>query len=109
MNAWAYLIVAVLTEVCGTTCMKLSDGFSRLIPSILLYVFYAVSFMLLTLALKTIDVSVAYAVWSALGTACIALIGAMYFKEPVTAARVACLLLIVVGVVGLQLTSSQPH
>ncbi len=106
MTSWLFLIAAVLTEVCGTTCMKLSDGFSRLLPSILLYVFYGLSFMLLTLALKTIDVSVAYAVWSAVGTACIAVIGALFFREPMSAARIACLFLIVVGVVGLQLTSN---
>ena len=105
MNAWLILIVAIFTEVCGTTCMKLSEGFSRVVPSILLYVFYGLSFMLLTLALKTLDVSVAYAVWSAVGTACIAVIGVIYFKEPVTALRVGCLLLIIIGVVGLQLSS----
>jgi small multidrug resistance pump len=65
--------------------------------------------MLLTLALKTIDVSVAYAVWSAVGTACIAVIGAVYFKEPMTALRIGCLVLIIVGVAGLQFSSQQPH
>ena len=66
---WLYLILAILLEVSGTTCMKLSEGFTKLVPSVLIFVFYTASFGMLTLALKRIDVSVAYAVWSGMGTA----------------------------------------
>ena len=59
---WLYLVLAILLEVSGTTCMKLSEGFTRMVPSILLVVFYTLSFGMLTLALKRIDVSVAYAI-----------------------------------------------
>ena len=101
---WLYLALAILLEVSGTTCMKLSQGFTRLVPSILLFVFYTLSMGMLTLALKKIDVSVAYAVWSGVGTALIATIGVLWFKEPVTALKLISLGLIIIGVVGLNLS-----
>jgi small multidrug resistance pump len=84
--------------------MKLSEGFTKLVPSILLFVFYTMSFGMLTLALKRIDVSVAYSVWSGVGTALIATIGVLWFKEPITALKLVSLALIVGGVVGLNLS-----
>ena len=101
---WLYLALAILLEVSGTTCMKLSQGFTKLVPSILLFVFYTMSMGMLTLALKKIDVSVAYAVWSGVGTALIAAIGVLWFKEPVTALKLISLGLIIIGVVGLNLS-----
>jgi small multidrug resistance pump len=98
-----FLLLAILFEVSGTTCMKLSQGFTRLWPSIGLGVFYAVSLVFLTLALKRIDVSVAYAVWSGLGTALIAVIGIAVFREPLTALKAGSIVLIILGVVGLNL------
>jgi len=65
--------------------MKLSEGLTKTLPSVLLFVFYTLSFGMLTLALKRIEVSVAYAVWSGVGTALIASIGVLWFKEPMTA------------------------
>jgi small multidrug resistance pump len=67
--------------------MKLSDGFSKLTPSILMFIFYGLSFALFVLALKRIDVSVAYAIWSGLGVLLIAIVGTLYFKEPMTALK----------------------
>ncbi len=81
--------------------MKLSQGFTKPLPSVLLFIFYGLCFSLLTLALKKIDVSVAYAVWSGLGTALIAGIGIYWFKEPVTAIKLTSLALIIIGVIGL--------
>jgi small multidrug resistance pump len=101
---WLYLALAILLEVSGTTCMKLSEGFTKVVPSILLFVFYTLSFGMLTLALKRIDVSVAYAVWSGVGTALIATIGVLWFKEPITLLKLVSLALIVGGVVGLNLS-----
>ena len=101
---WLYLALAILLEVCGTTCMKLSEGFTRMVPSILIFVFYTLSFGMLTLALKRIEVSVAYAVWSGVGTAFIATIGVLWFKEPATAMKLISLGLIIIGVVGLNLS-----
>jgi small multidrug resistance pump len=103
MQSWIILSVAILLEVVGTSCMKLSQGFSRIIPSILIFVFYGLSFVGLTIALKKIDVSIAYAVWAGIGTALISCIGIFYFKEPLTLVKVLSICLIVVGVVGLNL------
>ncbi len=83
--------------------MKLSEGFTRLVPSILIFVFYALSFMALTMALKKIDVSVAYAIWAGAGTALIALIGIAHFKEPLTLIKIVSVGLIIIGVVGLNI------
>lgn len=104
MESWLYLIGAIVLEVAGTTCMKLSEGFAKLVPSILIFVFYALSFTALTIALKTIDVSVVYAIWSGIGTALIATIGILYFKESVTILKFASIGLIIIGVVGLNLS-----
>ncbi|MCP4541509.1 MAG: multidrug efflux SMR transporter [Chloroflexi bacterium] len=101
---WVYLILAILAEVSGTTSMKLSEGFTKLVPSVLVFVFYGLVLGSLTLALKQIDVSVAYAVWSGLGTTLVALIGVLWFKEPISVLKVVSLVLIVLGVVGLNLS-----
>ncbi|HMK45105.1 MAG TPA: multidrug efflux SMR transporter [Methanocella sp.] len=100
---WLYLLGAIIFEVLGTTSMKLSDGFSKLIPSAAILGFYLLSLGLLTLALKKIDVSIAYAIWSAIGTAMITCIGIFYFKEPATTLKLASISLIIAGVVGLNL------
>ncbi len=100
---WLFLLGAILAEVAGTTSMKLSAGFSNLVPSILMLVFYVGSLGALTLAIRTIEVSVAYAIWSGLGTALIAVLGAVVFRESIDALKVGSLLLIIVGVVGLNL------
>ena len=104
MESWLYLAGAIFLEVAGTTCMKLSEGFAKLVPSILIFVFYALSFTALTIALKTIDVSVVYAIWSGIGTALIATIGILYFKEPITILKFTSIGLIIIGVVGLNLS-----
>ncbi len=98
-----YLMGAILFEVMGTTSMKLSEGFSKLVPSAAMLVFYLLSLGMLTLALKKIDVSVAYAIWSGVGTALIAGIGIFYFQEPATGLKLASVALIIAGVVGLNL------
>jgi len=105
MNYYYYLLLlAIVFEVFGTTCMKLSEGFSKLLPSILIFVFYAISFTVFTVALKKLDVSIAYAIWAGLGTALITVIGIFWFREPVNALKMASLVLVVVGVVGLNLS-----
>jgi len=96
-------------EVIGTTNMKLSQGFTKTLPSILMFVFYGFSFAFLTLALKKIDLSLTYAIWSGVGTALIAAIGVLYFKEPVTAIKIVSIGLIVIGVVGLALVEQHPN
>ena len=105
LTSWFYLVMAIFFEVSGTTFMKLSEGFTKTLPSILMVVFYAISLGLLTLALKKIDVSIAYAIWAGLGTMLIATIGILWLKEPVSALKVISLGLVIVGVVGLHLSS----
>jgi len=107
--SWIYLICAITMEVIGTTNMKLSQGFTKTLPSILMFVFYGFSFAFLTLALKKIDLSLSYAIWSGVGTALIAAIGVLYFKEPVTAIKIVSIGLIVIGVVGLALVEQRPN
>ena len=84
MQNWLALISAILFEVAGTTPMKLSAGLTKLVPSVLIFLFYGCAIVSLTLALKKIEISVAYAVWSGLGTALIAVIGMVWFREPIT-------------------------
>jgi small multidrug resistance pump len=102
-TSWMFLVAAILLEVCGTTSMKVSDGFSKIVPSVLIFFFYGLSMFCLTLAVKRIDISVAYAVWSGLGTAIVAVIGTTYFGEPLGALKVGALALIVIGVVTVNL------
>lgn len=104
---WVYLFAAIAFEVAGTTCMKLSEGFTRLLPSVGIFVFYCSSIVSLTLAVRTIEISIAYAIWSAVGVAIIATIGAVFFHEQLTPQRIFFLLVIIVGVVGLNLSSPQ--
>lgn len=101
--AWIVLAAAILFEVAGTVSLKLADGFTRLIPSLAVFSFYGISLALLAFALKTIPVSTAYAIWSALGTAAIALIGIVAFREPATAVKLVSLILVIVGVIGLHM------
>lgn len=104
--SWLFLFLAILLEVAGTVCMKLSEGFTRWPYAVLMFLFYAVAFTSLTFALKSIDVSIAYAIWAGLGVALIALIGILLFKEPVTLPKMFALTLIIVGVMMLNFTGS---
>src|SRR5262245_52186708 len=106
--SWLYLVLAIVLEVSGTTSMKLSQGFTQTLPSALMFLFYGLSLGALTPARKTIGVSVAYAVWSASGTALIATVGVLWMKEPLNTLKIASLLLIIVGVVGLHLSAEEP-
>lgn len=101
---WLLLFTAIVFELCGTTAMKLSNGFTRPVPSVLLFVCYILCLVTLTFALKKIDLSVAYAIWSGLGTAAVVLMGVVFFKEPISLARAFFMGLILVGVVGLKMT-----
>ena len=104
--AWVHLVIAILLEVSGTTSMKLSRGFSEFWPSVAVFGFYSLSIVFLTLAINRIDISIAYAIWSALGTAVVATIGIVWFGEAVTASKLFFLAVIVAGVVGLKLAEA---
>lgn len=106
---WILLSAAILLEVAGITSMKLSRGFSEPLPSIAVPVFYVLSAAAVILVLKRLDLSVTYAIWSGVGTALAALIGVAYFREPLSLFKLASLLLVVLGVVGLSLAAKETH
>lgn len=106
MQYWIFLAGAIALEVAGTTSMKLSGGFARFGPSVLIFAFYAASLVALTLALKKIEISIAYAIWSGVGTAFIAVVGIFYFRETVSALKLVSILLIIIGVASLNLSEA---
>ena len=107
MNPWFLLALAILLELSGTICLKLSHGFSRLGPSIGVVCFYLGSFTLMSFSLKTLEVGIVYAIWSGVGTALIAMVGILAFGESITVLKILGLLMIVGGTFLLRLTSSQ--
>lgn len=102
--SWMWLYLAIVLEVAATVCMKLSDGCSRTIPSVFMVLLYGVSFFPTAMALRRLEVGMAYAVWSAVGTALVTLIGMVLFNEQMSLAKVAALGLIIFGVVMLNLS-----
>jgi len=100
---WMFLAAAITFEVLATSFMKMSEGLSRPWHSAAMTVFYLAAFSCLALALKTVELSVAYAIWSGVGTAAIAVISFYMFKEPMPWIKVVSLGLIVAGVVGLNI------
>jgi small multidrug resistance pump len=101
---WLYLALGIIFEVLGTICMKLAEGFTKLVPSVLVFVFYGLALTSLVFVLKKAgEVSVVYAIWASAGTALIAIIGIIWFKEPISPAKVISILLIVLGILGLEL------
>ena len=105
-HALAAASLAIATEIAATVSLKASEGFTRLVPSIIVVVGYVASFALLARALPTIEVGVAYAIWSAVGTAAVAVLGIMLFDESATLAKAFWIGVIVVGVVGLQVSGA---
>ena len=101
--AWSCLLLAGLLEIVWTLGLKYSDGFTRLWPSVITLTATAASFALLSLSLKAVPYGTAYAVWTGIGAFGTVLVGIFLFGESVDAARVACLVLIVGGIVGLRL------
>jgi small multidrug resistance pump len=101
--AWGLLVAAIAAEIIGTTALAKSDGFSKLIPSIITVAGYVAAFVLLGQVLKTIPVSLTYAIWSGVGTALVAVIGVMFLGEPISWLKIAGLAFVVAGVVALNL------
>lgn len=107
MNSWISLALAIFFEICGTTSLKISYGFSKTIPSIATVGFYIISFYQLSLALKQIEVGIAYAIWSGVGTALVAIIGIALFNESISILKICSIILIIAGVLGLHLGGGQ--
>ncbi|WP_431854578.1 quaternary ammonium compound efflux SMR transporter SugE [Azospirillum sp.] len=103
--AWIYLLIAGLFETGWAIGLKYTEGFSRLWPSLATVAAMAVSFVFLSLALKTLPVGTGYAVWTGIGAVGTVILGIVLFGEPASLARLACIGLIVAGILGLKLVS----
>jgi quaternary ammonium compound-resistance protein SugE len=104
--AWVCLIVAGLLEVVWATAMKYSEGFTRLTPSIVAILSVMASLYLLSVAIRTIPLGIAYAIWVGIGASMVAVYGMLFFQEPVSVPHLASIGLIIVGVVSLNMLSN---
>jgi quaternary ammonium compound-resistance protein SugE len=103
--AWVILFVAGLMEVGWAIGLKYTEGFTRLVPSVLTLTAMTISVVLLAIALKTLPVGTGYAVWTGIGAVGTAILGIVLFGDPATVARLSCIGLIVAGIVGLKLAT----
>ena len=103
--AWAYLTIAGIFEIGWAVGLKYSDGFSKPVPTVLTVVAMAISLWMLSIAMKTIPIGTAYAVWTGIGAVGVAMLGMLLFGESREVLRVLCLFMIVAGIVGLKLVS----
>ena len=100
--AWVYLVIASLFEITWAIGLKYADGFTKLVPSVITVAGMIASVVLLGLALRELPVGTGYAVWTGIGTVGAAILGMILFQEPATAIRLGCVVLIVVGIIGLK-------
>ena len=106
MNPWLILTLAILLEVSGTICLKLSHGMTRTLPILGVIIFYLSTFGLMSFCLKTLEVGIVYAIWSGVGTALIAAVGILFFGESFTWIKMAGLALVITGVLLLRVSSN---
>ncbi|HEY7544386.1 MAG TPA: quaternary ammonium compound efflux SMR transporter SugE [Blastocatellia bacterium] len=104
--AWVYLVIAGIFEMVWAVGLKHTEGFTRLVPSAATIAAMALSFVFLSQALKSLPVGTAYAIWTGIGAAGTAVLGILLFGESRDVLRILCLSLIVIGIIGLKLTSS---
>jgi quaternary ammonium compound-resistance protein SugE len=105
MKHWTYLFIAAVLEIGWAVGFKYSQGFTRLVPSVITLAAMGTSMYLLALSTKVLPIGTAYAVWTGIGAAGTAVFGMILFKEPATVARIVCIGLIVAGVMGLKIFS----
>ena len=103
--AWFYLVIAGILEVVWAVGMKYSEGWTKLYPSIFTIISMVIGFYFLSLAVKTLPLGTSYAVWTGIGTIGTVIYSVLYFKEPVDGIKIICILLIVMGIVGLKIFS----
>lgn len=103
--AWVYLLIAGILEVVWAVGMKYADGWTKLYPSIFTIVSMIIGFYFLSLAVKSLPLGTAYAIWTGIGTIGTVIYSVIYFKEPMDVVKAICILLIVSGIVGLKLFS----
>ncbi len=102
---WIFLFTAIIFEVTATSFLKFSHGWTKLIPSIMAIIFFPISTMIYSLALKRIDISIAYALWSGIGTTLMAVVGWWVFKENLSLQKMGFMSLIIIGIVGLRFSN----
>jgi quaternary ammonium compound-resistance protein SugE len=105
--AWIILFIAGLFEIGWAVGLKYTEGFTKLVPTVFTAISLALSMGLLGWAVRTLPLGTAYAIWTGIGAVGTAVVGIVLFKEPATAARLACLALIVSGILGLKVFSPQ--
>lgn len=103
---WIYLLIAGVLEIGWAIGLKYTEGWTRLVPSLLTGAAMAASFYFLSLAVKSLPIGTAYAVWTGIGTVGAAVLGMLIFHEPRDLSRILCILLIVAGIAGLKITSA---
>jgi quaternary ammonium compound-resistance protein SugE len=103
--AWTYLFIAGVLEIVWAIGLRYTDGFTKLVPSVITGVALIASMIFLALALRAIPVGTGYAIWTGIGAVGTAILGIILFAEPATVARLACISLIVAGIVGLKLVT----
>ncbi|MBU8908908.1 DMT family transporter [Desertibacillus haloalkaliphilus] len=102
--SWLFMILAIVFEVAGTISMKFSSGFTKLYPVMMTLICYLLSLAFFALALKKIDISIAYAMWSGLGIVLITVVGVYWFEESASILKLISILFIIIGVIGLNLS-----
>ena len=102
---WIYLLIAGLLEITWAITMKMSDGFTHIIPSIITVVGYMASAVFLSIALKQLPIGTAYAIWTGMGILGTTILGVLLFNETMSVAQVICVILILSGIVGFKLLS----
>ena len=105
MGSWSYLIIAGVLEIAWAIGLKYTEGWTRLVPSLVTGALLVASFYFLSLAVRTLPIGTAYAVWTGIGTVGAAILGMVLFDEPRDIVRVICIMLIIAGIAGLKLTS----
>ena len=103
--AYTYLLIAILSEVLATSMLKASDGFTKLIPSIVTFIGYSVSFYFLSMVLRYIPMGISYAIWSGLGIVLISIVGLLVFKQELDLPGIFGMVLIISGVIVIHLFS----
>jgi quaternary ammonium compound-resistance protein SugE len=104
---WIYLFIAGILEIAWAIGLKYTEGWTKITPSIITGILMIASFYFLSLAVKTLPIGTAYAVWTGIGTVGTAILGMFFFNEPREFSRILCILLIVAGIAGLKLTAAE--
>ena len=101
---WILLVLTIVFEIAGTISMKLSEGLTRPLPTIMIFVSYGICFSIFSIVVKKMELGLAYAIWSGAGTLAISFIGIYFFQETVSVMKIVSIVLIVIGIVGIKLS-----